>query len=49
MRQTSEQEDCKVLFDGKEVTLVSVELLMPNLIKRKLEISSAKGASRIIT
>jgi protein tyrosine phosphatase len=34
-----------IKFDGKEVTLISVETLIPNLIKRKLQV----GNSRTVT
>jgi hypothetical protein len=52
VRQTCEnqEEECKVVFDtDKEVSLVSVEQLMPNLIKRKFEVTSTKGDSKSIT
>lgn len=49
VRQTSDGHDSVVFDTDKEVSLISVEQLMPNLIKRKLEISSPTRESRVVT
>ena len=49
VKQTADGNDCVVFDIDKVVSLISVEQLMPNLIKRKFEISNPQGISRVVT